>query len=468
MFAKINKIFSNNNIDLTEGNLLLKMIEYAVPLILAAIATLLFTSVDLLMVNYLGSGELAMSGIGACASTIGIVASAVNAFSVGASVIVGNMVGAKDKDGTHRGMSTALILAIGLGLVTAGILLLISPYLLQLSHISDSIYPYADTYIKIYQLAVPFIIIYSFASAIVRAFGDSKTPLYILLLSGLLNVLLNYLLVGPANLDVFGVGLATALSQMFACILIFVYLFKSKKCYTNLNIRMFKFYKKECLDLLRFGISSSIQSLIFALSNFVIQRVVNDFGENAIIANAAADNIGTYEYQIMTGFSVATMAMVSQNYGAKKYDNCKKVLYYGFLCSVVSSILVGGITLLLNKPILSLFIKDDNAYYKEIYDIAFLRLLILCTSYFTCGIRDCFSSYLRGIKYALTPTLISLLGSSLLKIIFFLTLYRLEVFHNLTCAYLTYPIFWILTDVMYLCVFNKLSNKAFVIRDGVK
>ena len=282
MLSIFKKFFFGSN-DLTEGNLLVKMLGYALPVILASIASLLFTTVDLMMINYLGSGELAMSGIGACTSVIGLIIGAVNSFSLGAAVIVGNYVGAKDKEGTKRAITTSIILATSIGAIALLVVLFVCPSILSLSNIADAIYPYAETYIKAYAIGVPFVVIYAFASAIVRAFGDSKTPLFILLLSGVLNVFLNYLFVGVFNLDVFGVGFATALSQLFSCILIFFYLFKSKKSYVNIHLKEFKFFRKDCIDLIRFGVASSIQTLIFALSNFIIQKVVTDCKNSILI-----------------------------------------------------------------------------------------------------------------------------------------------------------------------------------------
>jgi len=450
--------FFSKEIDLTTGNLFKKLILFTIPLILTTVLQLLYTSADLFVVSNFGGGDNSMGAVGANGSLINLIVGTFLGLSVGANVVVANAKGSNDKEKAKKALHTSLIVSVISGIFVGILGFFLAKYFLTWMNTPSEIIELAAKYLKIYFLGMPFLLIYNFGSSILRALGDSKRPLYTLIITGIFNVGLNFLFVVGFKMDVVGVALGTILSEMVSAIMVIYFLWHNKKAFVQFDFKALKISGPELKEILIVGIPSGLQSMIFSISNVVIQTQTNSFGEIAVNANSASSNMEGYLYYILNSFSVAVVAMVAQNYGAKKKENIKKILLYSLLSVTVIGIVMGGIFVLIKDPLLGILIKDNPDEMK----IASNRYILICLTYFMCGIMDVMSAYFRGIKYSVLPTIITLFGCTLLRLVFVFTIFKyVEAIHTLEWLYASYPISWLLTDVIYAVATPFVTKNAF-------
>ncbi len=460
------KSFFGSEIDLTTGNLFKKLVLFTVPLILTTILQLLYTSADLFVVSNFGGGDNSMGAVGANGSLINLLVGTFLGLSVGANVVVASSKGANNQEKASRAMYSALIISVISGFFVGFVGFFCSKYFLEWMNTPANIIDLASQYLKIYFLGMPFLLVYNFGASILRGLGDSKRPFYTLVITGIVNVGLNFLFVIVFQMDVVGVALATVISEAVSACAVIFFLRHNKKAYVRFEFKKLKIHKEETLEILKIGIPSGLQSLVFSISNVFIQAQTNSFGEIAVDANSASSNIEGYLYTILNSFSVAVVAMVAQNYGAKNKENIKKILKYSLIAVTAVGVVCGIFFTLLRTPLLNILISKKSEFYEQEMDIAKTRYTIICLTYFTCGIMDVLSAYLRGIKFSVTPTIITFFGCTVLRLVFIYTLFRyVDYFHTLGWLYGTYPISWVLTIILYICVLPHYTKKAFGVID---
>ena len=447
--------------DLTTGNLFKKMVLYALPILLTSILSMLFTTVDLLTVSWFGGGAKSMAAIGTNNSSINLLVGLFLGLGTGANIVAANAKGIGDKVRAFRTTQSAMVLAFIAGLLIALVGYFVAEPILIAINCDPELLKDATTYLRVYLAGAPILLIYNFGAAILRAYGDSRRPLYALIISGIINAGLNMLFIIGFGWDVFGAALGTVLSQIAGAAAVIYFLHHDKHIYVNFRFSKLKLYKSETIDILKLGISAGLQSVIFNITNVIIQASINSFGALATAGSTASATIEGYQYLVINSLSTATMTFIAQNNGARKKENVIKGLKYGIILQLTIPVVMGIVIFLLRRPMMSALVSPDEEGFEEILKAGYARIEIIALTYFICGISESFSAYYRGLKYSFFPTLVCLGGIVGFRILFIFTLFRLDYFHNLYWLFATYPISWTIVIIIYLLFFKSKSRKAF-------
>ncbi len=449
----------SKEIDLTHGNLFKKIIWFAIPVMLSGILQLLFNACDLVVVGKF-SGDDSLAAVGATGALTSLIVNLFIGFSVGANVAVARSIGRKNKERCHDVVHTAMLFSFIIGICLTIFGVLTAKYLLIKMDTNTEILQKATTYLRIYFAGMVFNMIYNFGASIVRATGETKKPLYFLVIAGIANVILNLFFVIVLKMDVAGVALATIISQMISAILIVIYLSKQEG-FVHFNIEDLKLDKSSLNEILLVGLPAGIQSSLFAISNVSIQTAVNSFNSTALVAgNSASNNIGGFIYTSMNAFYQACITFTSQNFGAKNMKNCKKILLHCLLLVTIVGIIISGIAVLLGEQLIGMYANG-----KEAINYGLLRLTIVGMTYFLCGIGDVFVGGLRGLGYSVIPMISSIVGVCGIRIIWIYTAFKQT--HTLEVLYTAYPLSWGITAIIhlicYVIVYKKISKKITII-----
>ena len=437
--------------DIVNGPLLSSMLKFAFPLMLTNFLSNLFSAVDTIVVGQ-HAGSEALAAVGATGSLIFMVSSLFNGLSMGASVVVGQMIGRGNESRAKETVETAFIMAASSGLFLSMVGLFLSKSLLRMVSTPANILDQSALYMRIYLGGAIFMLIYNFGAAILRAKGDTLRPLYYIIASGLTNVVLNLIFVTRLHLGTAGVAFATLISQAVSAILV-TYSLITTKDITQLDLKHMRFNGRTALEILRIGVPSGIQSMMFSISNVVMQSSINSFSSSNIIAgNTAGSNLENFCYIAMMAFTQACISFTSQNYGARKYEKLKKVMYVSLILVIIGALTVAGIIWVFHKPLLSLYTNDP-----EVVRIGTLRVLYVILPLFLNGILDVFAGSLRGMGKSSLPMIIMVVGICGVRLAwlwgFFPTHRALEV------IYLSYPLSWFITSVLEFILWNYVYHK---------
>lgn len=437
---------------MTSGPILTKLLKFSIPLILSSILQLLFNAADIVVVGrYAGDNSLA--AVGSTSSFVNLLVNFFTGLSVGSNVTAASFFGAGKKDDVNRTVHTAMLLSVfsGVLLTLAGVFS--SRQILILMASPEEVLELSSLYLKVFFGGVTATIVYNFGSALLRAKGDTKRPLFILMVAGVINVVLNLIFVIFLHLDVAGVALATVISQSFAAVFVVSLLVKEEDCF-RLSFKKLKIHRDIFFRILRIGLPAGFQGIIFSFSNMLIQSSVNAYGAVYVAGNSACQSIEGFIYTSMNGFAQGTLTFVSQNRGAQKYDRIKKVIGEAMGCILVISAILGSAAIIFGKYLFSIYTSDP-----EVIKVAVSRMWVIGATYFLCGIMDCSANSLRGLGYSMRPMLITLFGACGLRILYLLTFYRLEPFHTYQSIFVSYPLSWFITfialGIMLILVLRK-------------
>ena len=297
-------------------------------------------------------------------------------------------------------------------------------------------------YARCYFAAMVAALLLNMGTALLRAVGDTKRPLFCLAVAGAINVVLNLVFVILFSMSVAGVALATIISQTVSACMVTALLVKEKGP-LHLDLGHLGFHAGALGQILRIGLPAGLQSTVFSLSNVVIQSAVNSFGSTIVAGNSAASNLEGFVYTAMNAFAQAAVTFTSQNMGARRYDNLDRVMRNCLLCAAVTGLVLGGGASLLGEQLLHFYSSDE-----AVVAAGLARMHIICTTYLLCGCMDVLASCLRGRGYSVLPMVVSLVGSCLLRLVWIATIFQL--FRSTTTLYLSYPISWILTALVHL------------------
>lgn len=459
--------------DLTNGNFFWKVPLFALPMALTTILQLLYTTVDLYTVANFGGGSLSMSAVGSNNPLINLILSLFVAMAVGVNVVIGNAKGANDKERAEKALHSSLIFALICGFAVALLGYFMAPILLQWMDTPASLLDKATEYLQIYFLGMPFLMVYNFESQALRALGDSKRPLYILLISGAFNVVCDLLFVIYGKMDVAGVAWATVISEAISAVLTILWLSFYKKGYVSLHWKKLKMDKESISGIVKIGLPAGIQALGFNIPNVLIQSslytitnyTINGvaISQEEIVSGASASaTIEGYVYAFIDAFAMTAVSFVGQNYGAKKEDNIKKIFWYCQLWMAICCLLCSLICYLWDDEILGVFITEDDTVNKvNALAAGKERMYLMVFTYVLDGIMDVCGSYLRGMKHSTTPAMITLFGVTGTRILFLYTLFPLEMFHTIFWLYFTYPLSWAIVDLIYIPVILYIQKKVF-------
>ncbi|MBE6050326.1 MAG: MATE family efflux transporter [Clostridium sp.] len=440
-------------IDMCEGPILKKMLMFSIPLMCSSVLQLLFNAADIVVVGRF-AGDNSLAAVGSNTAIIGLITNLFVGLSIGANVLVAKYYGGKNEKSLRRTVHTSMYLSIISGLILTIIGLIGTRQILIWMQTPDEVLDLATTYLRIYFLGMIATMVYNFGSAILRAVGDTKRPLYYLLWAGVVNVILNLIFVVGFKLDVAGVAIATVISQCISAFLIV-------KCLMNenggihLDIHNLHIDRNMLIQIIKIGLPAGFQGVIFSISNVLIQSSINSFGPIVMAGNSAAANVEQFVYFAMNACYQATISFTSQNYGAGQFDRIKKVLTRGLLCVIFVGGVFGNIEVIFGKQLLSMYSPHE-----EVIEAGMVRLGFVARTYAIGGVMDVMVGALRGIGYSVMPMIVSLIGACGLRIIWIETVFKMDNFHAVETVYVSYPITWLITSAIHIICFVWAFKKV--------
>lgn len=457
--------------DLTAGPLFSQMLLFILPVLISNLLQICYNAADMMIVG-LSSEQNAVGAIGTTGSLTALIVNVFIGISTGANVMIARHMGEKNDRMVNRTVHTALSMSVLFGLVAAVLGFFCAKPLLVLMGAEADLLELATLYTKFYFLGVPFISISNYAISIFRAKGDTKTPLYVLSLTGLLNVALNLFFVLACSMSVEGVALATAISNL-ANAVILVLLLSREQSACRFRFRQLCLDKKAFGEILHIGVPSGIQSALFSLSNILIQssilrvnntmmEVGNDY-QPVINGNSAAANLESFAFTAINAVHLGTVTFTGQNAGAKKPDRVWQILWVGLGCCLAVTLFFTGAIFLFHKQLFALYGVADGAVgsLEHIaFEAAYKRILYHMLPLVLYALFDTSNAVARGLKKAITATVISLIGTCALRVVWILTVF--EYYETLETIYLSYPISWavtaIATFILTLSALKKLKK----------
>ena len=431
----------SHEMDMTTGNLFPKILKFAIPLMFTGILQLLFNAADLIVVGqFAENAENSVSAIGSTSSLLNLIINVFMGISVGANVLMAKAFGSRDPEKADRTLHTSILLSLICGAFVGLFGFLFSYQFLIWMGTPASVIDLASIYLKIYFIGTPFNMLYNFGAALLRSLGDTKRPLYYLSIAGVVNVLLNLLLVIVFKLDVAGVAIATITSEAVSAVLVFLALLKGNS-FCKFRFSHCRIYKEETLELIKIGIPAGIQGSVFSISNVLIQSSVNSFGEVVLAGNTAASNIEGFIYAAMNAIYSASLAFTAQNVGARNFNNIRKTFIDSLILVTIVGASLSALAILFAKPLLGIYINTEEAIQ---YGIT--RMSYIVIPYFLCGIMDVATGTLRGLGFSISPTIITLFGACIFRIVWIYTAFAAH--HELWVLYISYPISWALTSLI--------------------
>lgn len=431
----------NRNIDMLSGPLGRNIILYAIPVMITIIVQQLFNSADTFIAGRFAS-SYSMAAVSASAPLCATMVSVFGGMGVGVNIVTARQFGSGNCERVHRCMHTAVCLGLLMGIFVCLFGQVFSVRLLALMNTDPEILSLAAVYLRIYFFAIPFSLLYNMCSSVLRALGDTRRPMMIITLAGVVNVALNIVFVALFHWDVAGVAVATVISNMLSCILVLRCLLTVDGPH-RLDLRKIRIYGKDLKDIIWVGLPFGLNGSLSGIADVTIQSAVNFLGPAAMAANAAAATMTFMGGHAMSAFHDTAGPFVSQNFGAKKYDRIRKSIILCALYSVVTGLFFAIPFYLFGRPLLSLFVPADDPNLGTILSVGMYRLAIVGLPFFLCGVMDVFSSSLRGLGMSWTPFIVSLVGTCGLRILWI----NLVFYANPTPAtlYLCYPAAWIAT-----------------------
>ena len=444
-------------IDMTEGALLPKVLMFSLPLIASGVLQLLFNAADMVVVGQ-WAGKECLAAVGSTGSLINLMVNVFIGLSVGGSVAVARSFGANDPAAVHRSVHTAMSLAIIAGLAVGLLGFVFCRPLLKM--MDNPVLDLATTYMKIYFLGMPFNMIYNFGASILRAVGDTKRPLIYLTIAGVVNVILNLILVIVFHMNVAGVAIATVASQAVSAALVVMCLMRSHGV-VHLDLKELRIYKRQLIDIAKVGLPAGLQGSLFSISNVLIQSSVNGFGEVVVAANSAGSNLEGFVYTAMNAIHQAALTFASQNLGAGKIRRVRRSVWVCIATVTVIGLVFGNLMLLFGKPLLSLYLDDpaaiDPATGITVLEYGIKRMSWMLPLYCLCGLMDVMVGTLRGVGYSIMPMIVSLTGACLFRVVWIMTVFAATP--TLDVLYASYPISWALTFGVHLLCYLFIARK---------
>ncbi len=443
---------AKHGIDMTTGAILPKILKFTLPLMLSSILQLLFNAADIIVVGNFASDN-SLAAVGSTSALVNLMTNLFLGLSTGANVLSAHYMGAGDDQRVSKTVHTSITLSIVSGLIMTVVGVLFADKLLGLMDTPDEVIDLSTLYLRIYFAGMVAMMIYNFGSSLLRSKGDTKRPLYYLAFAGVINVVLNLIFVIIFKMDVAGVALATVTSQCISAFLVVRCLMKETDGF-KLILKKLGIDKQIMVKILRIGIPAGFQGVVFSLSNVVIQSSINGFGPIVMAANSAAASIEGFVWVSMNAFSQAAISFVSQNIGAGKYSRINKIAFTACACAAVAGLVFGNLAYLFGEPLLGIY--DPRP---EIIPSGLTRMGLVCGLYFLCGLMDCCTGAIRGMGFAVAPTIVSLLGACGLRLLWIGTIFQIPEYHTEFMLFVSYPLSWGITFVVHVICFAVMRRK---------
>ncbi len=420
---------------MTEGSLWNKILGFAFPLAMTGILQQAFNAADIAVVgNFTGElGEACMAAVGANTPIINFIINGFLGISLGTNVVIANAVGSKDDETVQKAVHTSMIVAVLGGVIIALLGELLAEPIFRMQNISDEAFSMALLYFRIYIAGTPVILLYNFEAAIFRGIGNTRIPFLALVIAGLINVGLNVFFVVFMGRTVDGVATATVISNMISGIVLLLFLKKSKTP-ARFDEKKLKISGSVLKKILKIGIPSSLQACVFSAANIIIQSAINSLGTLVAAASSAAFNIEIFSYYVLNSFGQACTTFTGQNYGARKFDRCKKSLKLCLLEGIVIEGLMVSFLLFFGRDLIAVF-KPGNP---ELVEIGYVRVMFITTAHLLSLFYDVMSGYMRGYGISLSPALVTMCCICGIRIIWIYTVF--EQFRSFTSIMAVYPL----------------------------
>ena len=439
------------NKSMLEGPLFANIILYTIPIILTSVLQLLFNAADLVIVGRF-CGSLSVAAVGATTYITNLLVNFFVGLSVGAGVTVAHGIGSNQEEVVRRTVHTTLPMALVSGAVLTVVGVTCSETFLRWMDTPDTVLPLSAVYMKICFGGVTFTMVYNFCAAILRAAGDTRSPLVYLTFSGVLNVLMNLVFVRVLDMNVAGVALATTLSQGVSAALVVMALVRRRDA-CRMELGKIRFYGEQIRKIIRIGLPAGTQSALFSISNVLVQSSMNSFGEVFVSGNAAATNMEGFLFASLNSFHQTTVNFVGQNTGAHRYDRVKKTLWICLASVCAAGIAFSCLAVGFGPRLLAVYITESA----EAIRYGMLRLTNVASLYFLCGMMDVSTGALRGLGASVVPMVICLLGACGLRIVWIATVFR--AIPTPRCLFACYPISWVVTLLAQMIAFAVVFKR---------
>ena len=442
----------SNHIDMLSGSLLDKICLFALPLAASSILQQLFNAADVAVVGRFASSQ-ALAAVGSTSSTINLLINLFVGLSVGANVVIAQFIGRAKPKRVHEAVHTVVSIALASGAFLLVLGQFVARPILTMMNTPPDVLEMAVKYLRLYFLGMPFIMLYNFGSAILRSKGDSKRPLYCLFLGGIINVLLNLLLVIVFRMSVAGVAIATVVSNLISSSLIISFLIREEEPF-RLNLKELSAKKEYIFRVVKIGAPAGLQGMVFSFSNVCIQSAINSFGSEAIAGSAAANNFEAFAFFTVSAFTQACVTFTSQNYGAQQFDRCRRVFRISLICGIISNMVMVGLFILFRVPLLSIYSTNQ-----QVIAYGLTRMLhALPFDWIMCG-YEVSAGALRGMGRSMTPAIITIFGTCVFRLMWVFTVF--EHWRSFTVLISVYPASWTITALFMITVYLLVRRKAF-------
>ncbi len=441
-------------IDMLNGPLWGKIIRYAIPLMLSGLLQLFYNAADNIVVgNFAAQKEAALAAVTSTGALINLIVNLFIGLSVGTSIVVANYRGAGKSDDVSKTVHTSVTISLFFGVILMGVGIPLAKPLLSLMSSPDDVIDLAAVYVRIYFIGMPFNMVYNFGSAVLRAVGDTRRPMIILIISGAVNVVLNLIFVILFHLDVAGVALATIIAQGISAVMVVMCLIKSRGD-THLSVRKLGIDKQKLIELTRCGLPAGLQSTLFSISNVLIQSTINSYGTAFVAGNGAACNLEGFVACCTNSMYQAALAFTGQNFGAKKLERIRETLKITLIYTQIFAVAGGLLLYSLGPVLIRLYCRGAD---ESIIAAGVTRMGFILLPYFTCGTMDVMSGIMRGMGKTVLPMIVTLVGVCVVRVLWIAFFYPLNPVPGM--LYVSYPMTWTLTSIVHIYCFLKEFKK---------
>jgi len=437
-------------LDMTHGKLIPKIAAFALPLMLTSMLQLLYNAADVVVVGRFAGSE-SLAAVGSTGPLINLIVNVFLGLSIGTNVIAANYYGAGDFKNTQDTIHTSIAVSLIGGVVIGLFGFIFGGTFLRWMGSPEDVLPLATRYIKIYFIGMPFNMLYNFGAAVLRAVGDTRRPLYFLLFSGMVNVVLNLVFVIKFHMGVAGVACATIISQVISSLLVLLCLIRSEG-FVHLELKKLRISKSKLAAITRVGLPAGFQGACFSISNVLIQSSVNSYGSIVVAGNSASQNLEGFVYAAMNAFHQAAITFTSASIGAGKHSRIRKTLGACVLLVTLVGVTLGWGSVAMANTLLGIYSPDP-----QVIASGLIRFSIISGTYFLCGIMDVICGIMRGMGRSIVPMFVSVLGVCAFRIAWIYLI--LPHFGTLNMLYMSYPVSWILTGGAHLVLCLMLFKK---------
>jgi len=440
-----------NSIDMIHGSLWRKILNFTLTYMATAFLQHLYNTADVIIVGRF-AGQEALAGVGTCTVIVNLFLNFILGLSAGTTIVIGQAIGENNRDSIKKSTHTAISLAICGGLIISAICLIFTKGLLNMIDVPENVVGEASNYLKIVSIGFVPSLIYNFGASILRAKGDTRRALYIVTISGIINVGLNIFFVCALKMKASGVATATVISQIFTAVAI-LYILCREEDETRIFIKELRIYKEPFLKIIKLGLPSGIQSALFSVANIIVQSSVNSFGSAAIAGSSAASSITDLYNVMVNSLYQASMVFTSQNFGAKQFDRIKKTILICMVYVIIIGAIQSIITFFGGEFLIGLYTPNDPAA----LEMGLRKFYTIGYTYTLLGFMNIMSGTLRGMGASIFSMMTAIIGVCGIRIVWIFTVFKaIATFESL---FLCFPVSWAGTAIMHFLMFLFIFNK---------